>query len=250
MYGFKKNNEWIAFYNVSQDIAESYKKDLNADEVIEVSEDYMKMIVGTFNLTVSLTESELSKFDTPFWNNKMEQEGGTTKQDFFNYYEQKLSYDKAQRKLESDKQLAYQEELETNPNLTYEEFLAQYSNQSTYSSRRRKRSLMIDELVEPEVPESVQNFIDKYINGEDVSVVNTDLQKVQNNLRELEKLNNYVDCEDMKEQGVYEDYKIYREELKTYIERSNQGLSLLIEIPQPSEKLLSYINRRKEEGTL
>lgn len=184
-------------------------------------------------------EPNVRQLDTPHYSRLMQKEGCL--EEFDTYLTEKNTYDKAQRKLEEDKQLAYQEELKSNPNLTYEEFL------STYSLSDR---MMLPEFEEPQIPQSVQNFIDKYINGENVSVTNTDLQKVQNNLRGIEKLNNYIDCEDMKAKGVYEDYKKYREELKTYIERSNQGLSLLIEIPQPSEKLLAYINRRKEEGTL
>lgn len=65
--------------------------------------------------------------------------------------------------MEQDKQLAYEEELKQNPNLTYEEFLQNHSehNLSTYN-RRNRRSLMI-ENVEPQPSEVLKKFMDKWL---------------------------------------------------------------------------------------
>ncbi len=179
------------------------------------------------------TVDVVKNLDTPHYARLMSKEGCSD--DFDNYLLEKHAYDKQQEQLERDKQLAYEEELKQNPNLTYEEFI---------QNETEVDRMMLPEFEEPQVPQSVQNFIDKYINGKNVSVVNTDLQKVQRNLRELEKLNNYVDCEDMKTKGVYEDYKRYREEFLKIEQNLSKGVSILYLPPDPTDNLKDYLVKK------
>lgn len=102
-----------------------------------------------------------SKFDTPFWTNKMEQEGGTTKQDFYAYLDEKYAYNNQLQEEEKAKSEAYELLLQENPNLTWEEFEKQYGNTSMMN-RRKKRSL-VERLEEPQIPESVVKFMEKYL---------------------------------------------------------------------------------------
>lgn len=104
---------------------------------------------------------KLSELNTPYMATKMQQEG--VYNDFISYMDEKTLYDKQQEKLEQDKVLAYEEELKTNPNLTYEEFLQKYSENSlsTYS-RRSRRSLMI-ENEEPQPSEALKRFMEKWL---------------------------------------------------------------------------------------
>ena len=70
----------------------------------------------------------------------------------------------------------------------------------------------------------------------------TDLEKVQYKFNQYEVLNNPADWEEMELAGVLEDWKTFRKENKTYLQRAKQGFAALIDIPIPSEKLKEYFN--------
>lgn len=97
-----------------------------------------------------LVEEPVTTLNTPFYVEMMEQEGGTTKQDFYTYLGEKNKYDKQVEAEEKAKYEAYQQALTTNPNLTYEEFIASYS-------------MMLTNIEEPTIPQSVQEFMKKYL---------------------------------------------------------------------------------------
>ncbi|MGL4665675.1 MAG: polysaccharide deacetylase family protein [Clostridium butyricum] len=67
------------------------------------------------------TLTTLKDLDTPYYTQKMIEEG--VYEEFKGYMDTKHEYDYQQREIEKQKQLAYEEELKENPNLTYEEFL-------------------------------------------------------------------------------------------------------------------------------
>lgn len=89
-----------------------------------------------------------SKFDTPYYAYKMEQEGILT--DFYSYMDEKLEYDAQVQAEEQAKQEAYENELMYNPELTWEEFLMNHPT-------------TITSLEEPVIPETVQAFMNKYL---------------------------------------------------------------------------------------
>lgn len=105
--------------------------------------------------------SVASQLNTPYYTYKMEQEGGTTKQDFYTYLDEKYAYDKQLEAEQKAKYEAYELLLQENPNLTWEEFEQTYGNTSMMN-RRKKRSL-VERLEEPQIPESVVKFMEKYL---------------------------------------------------------------------------------------
>lgn len=65
----------------------------------------------------------------------------------------------------------------------------------------------------------------------------TELEKVEYNLKEVEKLNNHIDCEDMKTLGLYDEFVEYRKQLRLYTMK--QQVALLI-VPVASDELLKH----------
>lgn len=104
--------------------------------------------------------NEVLSLDTPSYKAKMEAEGRTVLSDYYTTLDEIRNYNKEQdrlalEELERNKVLfeLYQQELETNPNLTYEEFIAK---QPIVMSIERR-------LEEPTIPQSVQEFMKKYL---------------------------------------------------------------------------------------
>lgn len=111
--------------------------------------------VPTFNYSSSLIlntniQKPPAQLNTPYHINLMEQDGGTTKQDFYTYLDEKFTYDKQVEAEEQTKYEAYQQALKNNPNLTYEEFIISYPS-------------VIPIIEEPTIPQSVQEFMKKYL---------------------------------------------------------------------------------------
>ena len=86
--------------------------------------------------------------DTPYHVEKMKQEG--VYNDFITYMDEKTAYDKQQRKLEQDRQLAYEQALKENPELTFEEFMS-------------VQPMTLNLLTEPEPSEKLKQFMEKYL---------------------------------------------------------------------------------------
>ena len=79
---------------------------------------------------------------------KMKQEGVYS--DYISYMDEKTLYDKQQRKLEQDRQLAYEEVLKENPDLTYEEFMS-------------VQPMILNLVEEPQPSEALKRFMEKYL---------------------------------------------------------------------------------------
>ncbi len=90
----------------------------------------------------------INEINTPYMATKMQQEG--VYNDYVTYNDEKIAYDKQQKKLEQDRQLAYEEALKTNPNLTYEEWLS-------------AQPVTLAVNVEPQPSENLKKFMDKYL---------------------------------------------------------------------------------------
>lgn len=88
--------------------------------------------------------------NTPYHTAKMMEEGGTTLTDFYSYMDEKVEYDKQLEAEERAKYEAYQLALRENPELSYDDFLTGYPT-------------TISTLREPVIPQSVKNFMDKYL---------------------------------------------------------------------------------------
>lgn len=85
---------------------------------------------------------------------------------------------------------------------------------------------------------------DLTITGQTNKIEEIQENEVEKELNKYLKLNTPLDFEDMEVAGVLGDYKTYIKEAKTYLKRSKEGISLLAEIPKPSEKLEEYFNNR------
>lgn len=100
---------------------------------------------------------KILSLDTPYNINLMEQEGGTIKQDFYTYLDEKYAYDKQLEAEQQAKYEAYELLLQENPELTWEEFEANYGNNSMMNLS------LVERLKEPQIPESVKKFMEKYL---------------------------------------------------------------------------------------
>ena len=117
--------------------------------------DYRIVVANGGSLSTTLASkanlslnSEISELNTLYMGEKMKQEGVYS--DYISYMDEKTLYDKKQRDLEKQKQLAYQESLKENPELTYEEFMS--------------LQLMTLNLVEePQPSQALKQFIEKYL---------------------------------------------------------------------------------------
>lgn len=97
---------------------------------------------------ISNDSNTISKLDTLYMSEKMKQEG--VYNDYITYMDEKTAYSKQQEKFEREKQLAYEQVLQENPNLTYEEFLTiQPTN--------------LNLIEEPQPSKALQDFMDKYL---------------------------------------------------------------------------------------
>lgn len=67
----------------------------------------------------------------------------------------------------------------------------------------------------------------------------SEIEIAKSNLEKIEKLNNYLDCEEMKVNGVFEDYKSYRNEL---VEFASRSVMSLVKKPEPSFNLQAWLN--------
>ena len=79
---------------------------------------------------------------------KMKQEN--VYNDYISYMDEKTLYDKQQRKLEQDRQLAYEEALKENPELTYEEFMS-------------VQPMTLNLVEEPQPSDALKKFMEKYL---------------------------------------------------------------------------------------
>ncbi len=92
--------------------------------------------------------AKLVSLNTPYHVEKMKQNG--VYNDFITYMDEKTAYDKQQRKLEQDRQLAYEEALKENPELTFEEFMS-------------VQPMTLNLVEEPQPSEALKKFMDKYL---------------------------------------------------------------------------------------
>lgn len=120
-------------------------------------------VTSTFlnNTFINWGTINVEQLNTPYHINLMEQEGGTTKQDFYAYLDERFAYNNQLQEEEKQKQEAYELLLQENPELTWEEFEQTYGNTSMMN-RRKKRSL-VEKIEEPQIPESVVKFMEKYL---------------------------------------------------------------------------------------
>lgn len=105
-----------------------------------------KIESNIFELTQNT--NSVSKLSTLYHGEKMKQE--EVYNDFISYMDEKTLYDKQQRKLEQDRQLAYEQALEENPELTYEEFMS-------------LQPMTLNLVEEPQPSENLKKFMEKYL---------------------------------------------------------------------------------------
>lgn len=90
----------------------------------------------------------ISQLNTPYMATKMQQEG--VYNDFISYMDEKTAYDKQQRKLSEERQLAYEEAVKENPELTFEKFMS-------------VQPMTLNLVEEPEPSEKLKQFMEKYL---------------------------------------------------------------------------------------
>lgn len=116
------------------------------------------LIISPVNHTISTVyngqvytltlNNQVQSLNTPYHVEKMKAEG--VYNDFIAYMDEKTLYDKEQRNLEKQKQLAYQEALKENPNLSYEEFMS-------------VQPMTLNLVEEPQPSEALKKFMKKYL---------------------------------------------------------------------------------------
>lgn len=97
---------------------------------------------------VYFASAPLRQLSTNYMTDKMKQEGVYS--DYISYMDEKITYDKQQRKLEQDRQLAYEEALKENPDLTYEGFMS-------------LQPMTLNLVEEPQPSQALQEFMEKYL---------------------------------------------------------------------------------------
>lgn len=110
--------------------------------------------VNVTGLTNNLIPTELN---SPAMLYAMELEGGAVKEDYLNYSLERMRYNKQLEAEEKAKQEAYELLLQDNPNLTWEEF------EQTYGNTSMMNLSLVERLEEPQIPESVVKFMEKYL---------------------------------------------------------------------------------------
>ena len=97
---------------------------------------------------ILLYKKQLEKLENIYIVEKMKIENVFN--DFMSYMKEKNLYDKHQRKLEQDRQLAYEEALKENPELTYEEFVS-------------VQPMTLNLVEEPQPSQALKDFMEKYL---------------------------------------------------------------------------------------
>lgn len=97
---------------------------------------------------LSLYKKEMEKLKNVYIVEKMKIENVFN--DFMRYMDEKTSYNNHQKQLEIDKELAYQEMLKENPDLTYEEFMS-------------VQPMTLNLVEEPQPSQALQKFMEKYL---------------------------------------------------------------------------------------
>ena len=97
---------------------------------------------------VSFFTQNVAQLNTLYHMEKMKQEN--VYEDYISYMDEKTAYDKQQRKLEQDRQLAYEEALKENPELTYEEFMS-------------IQPMLLNIVEEPQPSQALKDFMKKYL---------------------------------------------------------------------------------------
>ena len=90
----------------------------------------------------------VQQLNTLHMGEKMKQEG--VYQDYITYMDEKTVYDKKQQKEEEQRQLAYEQALKENPNLSYEEFMS-------------VQPMTLNLVEEPQPSQALQEFMRKYL---------------------------------------------------------------------------------------
>jgi hypothetical protein len=115
-------------------------------------EDEIEIIVTDYNGTPILSKiqvQDISKLDNSIYlKEKMKQEN--VYNDYISYMDEKTAYDKQQRNLEQDRQLAYKQALKENPKLTYEEFMS-------------VQPMTLNLIEEPQPSPALKQFMEKYL---------------------------------------------------------------------------------------
>lgn len=153
-------NTFISTTSMIEDVINTYDTNVNNTILGLNTYDNTKPNI-LFSSDTDIPRNEIFELNTPYRINLMEQEGGTTKKDFYTYLGEKFAYDKQVKEEQKAKYEAYELLLQENPNLTWEEFEQTYGNTSMMN-RRKKRSL-VEKIEEPQIPESVVKFMEKYL---------------------------------------------------------------------------------------
>ena len=109
------------------------------------------IISNNFYLTTTndiTPTSQIQQLNTIYHLEKMKREN--VYDDYIAYMDEKIAYDKQQRKLFEQRQLAYQKALKENPNLTYEQFMS-------------LQAMTLNLIEEPQPSKPLQDFMKKYL---------------------------------------------------------------------------------------
>ena len=127
-----------------------YSTAMTQDEANSVNkfDYYFNVEKNKFELPQQTIIVQVQQLNSIYHLEKMKQEN--VYDDYITYMDEKTAYDKKQRDLEKQKQLAYQEALKENPELTYEEFMS-------------LQPMTLNLVEEPQPSLALQEFIKKYL---------------------------------------------------------------------------------------
>lgn len=100
------------------------------------------------NAVIVPATATIENLSTTYMSEKMKQEN--VYYDYITYMDEKTAYDKQQEKLEQERQLAYEQALKENPELTFEEFMS-------------VQPMTLNLIEEPQPSEALRRFMDKYL---------------------------------------------------------------------------------------
>ena len=119
--------------------------DINYNFRVNISyEDYSFKIINQEQMLKNLNIT----LNSYYYITEMKQEN--VYDDYISYIDEKTVYDKQQRKLEEQRQLAYEEALKENPELTYEEFMS-------------VQPMTLNLVEEPQPSDALKKFMEKYL---------------------------------------------------------------------------------------
>lgn len=147
---FKRIHSMLQKYNSKIKNFGIYEVAMNQSQANAVTkyDYYFNAKTGTFELPQQTIIAQVQQLNSIYHLEKMKQEN--VYDDYIAYMDEKTVYDKEQKEIEKQRMLSYQEALQENPELTYEEFMS-------------VQPMTLNLVEEPQPSEALKKFMEKYL---------------------------------------------------------------------------------------